>query len=155
MLFRSHSSPSQVKKHPASNGVKDEKQAILELLRLTSCRASFLFIRDEVPLENINWKKTILGSHMAGVFHPLQSEALGGHSFLNPYLSLLQKARGSGSDALSGAVAAVTANPAHLYDMPHRGEIREGYFADIVTFKDDIEHTLVNGVVVGNDAQKQ
>ena len=51
---------------------------------------------------------------------------------------------------LTDAVRMATANPARMAHLPDRGTIREGAYADIVIFDDniDVSLTMVNGNVV-------
>jgi len=46
------------------------------------------------------------------------------------------------------AVAKITGMPAKKYGITGRGSIREGYFADIVIWKDNIpQYVIVNGEI--------
>ena len=51
---------------------------------------------------------------------------------------------------LTDAVRMATANPARMAHLPDRGTIREGAYADIVIFDEniDVSLTMVNGKVV-------
>jgi len=57
---------------------------------------------------------------------------------------------------LADAVRKITQTPARLFGIPGRGEVREGYFADLVCFKNGIfNFTIVNGKVVVKNGEFQ
>jgi N-acyl-D-amino-acid deacylase len=50
------------------------------------------------------------------------------------------------------AIKKITAEPARMFDLAERGEIKEGNFADLVCFKGgEVRFTIVNGVVAYSD----
>jgi N-acyl-D-amino-acid deacylase len=138
-----------------SVGAEDRKLALIELLRATRLRASLYVANDrtldaleDMPQENIfSDKKNLFGSFSAGVFHSLHAIALGSHALARPYGTLVENANKKGVGHVSSLVDALTRRPASFYALKERGELREGYFADIVIFGSEIKYTLVNGVV--------
>jgi N-acyl-D-amino-acid deacylase len=135
--------------------VKDQKQALVELLRATRLRTSLYIIRDTpfefiegmTKQEIISDKKTLLGSYSAGVFHSLHAAVMGTHALGRPYAALVEDAHARGFGCVSSLVEALTQRPASLFALKERGELRAGYFADIVVFGNEIKYTIVNGTV--------
>ncbi|MBN2197679.1 hypothetical protein JW698_00555 [Candidatus Wolfebacteria bacterium] len=116
-------------------------EGLLELMKLTEFRATIFY-------ENINFKKIIESlKHKAAII------ASGGAGFnlqpeysFNAFTEFLKLVNEKNIMPLEKAVYKITGLPAQKLELKNRGFIAEGFFADMVLFKDsEIREVLING----------
>jgi hypothetical protein len=132
------------------NAIRDERQALLRLMRETGLRA-LLSIKDpqfKYRAQAMEYPSALLGSFELGAYRSSWN------SFDHPssFTDLLWRTEQKGIDSLSTLFEKTSALPARLFDLNKRGVIREGMNADIIIFKNkSLKMTIVNGMLAYPD----
>jgi N-acyl-D-amino-acid deacylase len=124
-------------------GIRDAKKALLKLMITTKLRALVLY-------RDIDWelaKKAIKhpASFIASREWSPRFRAAATPPAFPRFLSLVAN---ENLIPLDVAIRKITTEPAKFFGIKDRGEIKEGYFADLTGFKgEEIKFTVVNGRV--------
>lgn len=124
-------------------GIKEARKALLKLMLTTNLRALVLY-------KDINWellKKAIKHPSSFIASREWSPASAVGESLpaFPQFLSLVVK---ENLLPLEVAIRKITSAPASFFGIKERGEIKEGYFADLIGFKgEEIKFTVVNGRV--------
>lgn len=127
-------------------GLRGSAEAILKLCELTAGRA-ILFTQTV--------SKSLLGDFIFSPLAIISSNGFSGNARkfkhernTKTFIEFLKMAQEKDGITFEKAVAKITGMPAKKYGITGRGSIREGYFADIVIWKDNIpQYVIVNGEI--------
>jgi N-acyl-D-amino-acid deacylase len=131
--------------------MQDARDALLKLMAAVNMRGSVLYQNLDYPLalKAIVNKRSLIASNAPsfdenGAYKQIKSERT--TSTFTRFLSLVEHEK---IMPLDEAIRKITTEPARLFNIPGRGEIKEGNFADLVCFKgEEVRFTIVNGGVV-------
>ncbi len=124
-------------------------EGLLTLMKLTNFRATVFYknIAIRKAIKSLSHEKAIIASNSACLRRPET-----GRKIIKPersyrtFKKVLELAERSKDLSLEKAIYKTTALPAERLNLKSRGLIREGYFADIVVFKDaQIREVILNG----------
>jgi N-acyl-D-amino-acid deacylase len=115
--------------------ISDPQQALLQLMRVTALRASVSFpnTNEELLKKMLSHPRAIISSHAASGQGTKVSTAIA---------SFLKQAEEEGM-SMEDAVAKIAGLPAKKLGLKGRGEIREGYVADLVLIKNGLVRDVV------------
>ena len=116
---------------------REAVEAVVQALRPLSDRGTGISIAvDPFTVEAsrlFEWSGTVVGTGAASVKAEGALEPLGSRASFGAFPQLLESAR-RGQLALQTAVYQATALPAARFGLQLRGELKQGYFADLVVF---------------------
>lgn len=125
----------------------DAKEGFLELLKITD-------LRTEVLLKDVNFKELVKSLSWKEVM--ISSGSMPAALLQQSFLKFLELCDKEGVMPIEEAVRKITFMPAKVIGLEKRGEIKNGYFADLVIFKDaEIKEVIVNGKRAIKDGQLQ
>jgi N-acyl-D-aspartate/D-glutamate deacylase len=140
--------------------LKEARDALLKLMAATNMKGTIIYqnLNHALALKAIESKRSFIASNAAsfddtGKYKQLKSERT--TATFTRFLSLAEQEKIMPFDE---AIRKITIEPAKMFDLAGRGEIKEGNFADLVCFKgEEVRFTIVNGVVVyaGGEFQKK
>jgi N-acyl-D-amino-acid deacylase len=133
---------------------KDACDALLKLMAAMNMKGAVLYqnLDPALALKAIASKRSFIASNApsfdeGGKYKQLKSTRT--TSTFAQFLSLVEQEKLMPFDE---AIRKITSEPAKMFDIPERGEIKEGNFADLVCFRGgEVRFTIVNGVVVYSD----
>jgi len=139
-------------------GIHKPTEALVKLMEATKLQAvTFLSVREDEgdlraalrhPRAFVSSRGTSTGG---GRRLPLSRPAE-----LDVFPQLLSRTEGSHFLPLKETIEKVTRHPARFFGFERRGEVREGYFADLVGFKgSDVQFVVVNGRVAVRGGELQ
>ena len=130
-------------------GFDDARKALLKLMQTLTMRGSVLYKNLNEPLivKALASKRSFIASNAPsfayGKEKQLKSERT--TSTFTKFLALVEERN---IMSLADAVRKLTIEPAQKFNLAHRGQIKEGNFADLTCFKGhEIQFTIVNGSV--------
>ena len=115
----------------------DDKEGLLELMKITKLKAeiSSKDIDLKTATETLTREQTLIASSATAKVDSCKS--------FQKFLKLAEKEK---ILPIETAIKKLTRLPSKILGLDRRGEIKEGYFADLVIFKDaEIQEVLVNG----------
>ncbi|MBI2034052.1 MAG: hypothetical protein HYT13_03075 [Candidatus Liptonbacteria bacterium] len=134
-------------------GVRDNRRVLIKLMVATQLRAIVTYknINPELSKKAFLSKRSLLGSNAAQIvegrktaFIPERAEAT--------FPTFLKMVAEEKIMPLEEAIKKIALIPAKKFNLKGRGEIREGYFADLTGFKNqEIKFVIVNGKVALRD----
>lgn len=129
-------------------GLEDERQTLLAVLASAGERTALMHQKENAHILSslLASRVSLIGSHAPYTVNSMERRdrpAPAAVSTFPRYLEMISK----GSERpLEWAVRKVTSTAAKVFGIPHRGEIKEGNFADLVVMKDgQVQLTIVNG----------
>lgn len=133
-------------------GLRSTSEALLKLMQTTKLKASIFYhnVNMEVVKTALAHPRSLIASNAAS-FHEnkLMRKPARASGTFPAFLKLLEKDR---LLPLKEGIQKITATPAKLYGFNDRGEVKEGFIADLACFKDGaIKFTMVGGVVAFRD----
>lgn len=130
------------------------KDGLLELMKITKLRASVVYKNLSVktlPTAVTNDRSIISSS--AGGF-PIKHRNFGLTDFPKTFSKIIERSLKGQLIPIESVVKKMTSLPAQRIGLKNRGIIKEGYFADLVLFRDSgVETVLVNGKIAVIDGQ--
>lgn len=125
---------------------------LIDLMRLTKLRASLVY----KGLSLAEFNRALLSDRSlivsAGASFEEQQSRTRLHLFADAMPVYLGKVLADKVISLEAAIAKITGAPAQRLGLKQRGFVREGYFADLVLFRDShIESVFVNGAMAVRD----
>lgn len=135
-------------------GTKDAGDTLIKLMAATNMRGVILYenLNEELAHRAIGSRRSFVASNApsfdeGGPVRRVKSERT--TSTFTRFLSLVQD---GGLMPLDEAVHKITTEPARMFDLQGRGEIKEGNIADLACFKgSEVRFTVVNGIPVYAD----
>ena len=124
------------------------KEGLLEIMKITKLRAEILVndINLEESIEALLHEKAL----------PSHSNIFLAQNYCQPFSKFLEIAEKEENIPLEKAIFKITSLPAQKLGIEKRGEIKEGYYADLVVFKDSkISNVILNGQKVVKDNEYQ
>ena len=128
-------------------------ETLLQLMRMTKLRATIMYKNlSLMEFEHaLACDRSIIGSSGAS-FEDERAQSPHNEAFADTIQTVLRAVATNKSISLETAVRKMTSIPAQRLGIKNRGYIREGYFADLVLFRDStIETVFVNGVAAFRD----
>ena len=130
-------------------GLKDGREALLKLMQALTMRGSVFYknLNERLVAEALASSRSFIASNAPSFEHGkekrLKSERT--TATFTRFLSMVQEGQ---LMPLADAIKKITLEPARMFNLAGRGEIKEGNFADLTCFKgDEIRFTVVNGTV--------
>ncbi len=134
-------------------------EGLLDLMRLTNFRAVVFYknISLKKVIKAITHDRAIVASNSASFGEPAGlKKVIRPERSYRTFIRLLELAEKEKILALETAIYKVTGLPAQRLGLKNRGLIRDGYFADLVIFKDaEIREVILNGQRVVRDGKFQ
>ena len=134
-------------------GTTDVQEGIIKLMLATELRASVFYenINRELVYKAMSHPRCLIGSNAASLSKTkeviLKPERA--RRTFPKFLSLAEEKR---TMPIEKAIERVTKKPAELFNLEHRGEIKEGFFADLTGFRNgETLFTIVNGHIAFED----
>jgi N-acyl-D-amino-acid deacylase len=134
------------------SGITDVRQGLLHLMKATKLRAvvSMRDINESVLKDTLWHPRALITSHAASLGNAPQGKTMLAARSRRTMTEFLRLAEEKG--VLNEAVRRITALPAAKLNLPKRGAIQEGYFADLALLKNgEVKTVVVNGTVVVRD----
>lgn len=132
---------------------------LLELMKLTSLRAVVFYknISPKKVIEAICREHAIVASNSAGFGQPLGLKmVIKPERSCRTFVKFLELAEKKKRLPLEAAIYKITGLPARRLELKNRGLIRDGFFADLVIFKEaKIREVILNGKRVVKDGEFQ
>lgn len=130
-------------------GLQDGRDALIRLMVTMNMRGGVLYrnLAPSLIKKAIVSKRSFIASNAPsfaeGVSRGKQLKSERTTSTFTDFLGLVER---DGIMPLEAAIAKLTAGPAKKFNLPLRGTIAEGNFADLVCFKgNEVKFTIVNG----------
>jgi N-acyl-D-amino-acid deacylase len=138
--------------------LQDPRDALLKLMAAMGMKGAVLYqnLNHSLARKAMASKRSFIASNAPSFdendkYKQIKSERT--TSTFTRFLSLVENDKLMPFDE---AIRKITAEPARMFDLAERGEIKEGNFADLVCFKgDEVRFTIVNGVVAYSDGTFQ
>jgi N-acyl-D-amino-acid deacylase len=143
----------------AQNRNLNVSEALLELIKLTNFRAAVFYknISLKTTIKALIHSRAIISSAGAG-FAPFKTNHTATEKEINgkTFIKLLELAGKGEILPLATAIHKITFLPAQRLGLDRRGLVRDGWFADLVLFKDaEIREVIINGKRVVKDGEFQ
>jgi N-acyl-D-amino-acid deacylase len=134
--------------------LKDARDALLKLMVTMNMKGAVLYqnLSRPLALKAMASTRSLIASNApsfdeGGKYRQLKSERT--TSTFSQFLSLVENEK---LMPFNEAIRKITVEPARLFNLPGRGEIKEGNFADLTCFRDgEVRFTVVNGIVAYSD----
>jgi len=136
--------------------IKDSREALIKLMQTTRLRASILYKNINAGLirKGILHPRSMISSNAASL--PLTRHAEQPERASATFSKFIKLAEVENIMPLKAAIQKITLEPARKFKLQKRGEIREGFFADLVCFKNgEIKCTVVNGHLAFKNNESQ
>ncbi|MBS3903460.1 MAG: amidohydrolase family protein [Anaplasmataceae bacterium] len=133
-------------------GLKTGAEAILKLMQVTRLKASIFFRNVNLGLvkEALKSSQSIVASNAASFSEALNIKKPDRAS--KTFTTFLKMVEKENLMTLEEAVRKITQLPASIYGLKDRGEVKEGFVADLACFKEgEIKLTMVGGEVAYRD----
>lgn len=128
-----------------NRGLKNLNEALLELMRITDLR-SLVFYKNldlDRVTKSLASTRSLVASNAASL--PAQTAFVQHERFINTFPKFLAIAQQE-KWPLESVIKKITSQPAEIFNIKNRGLIKEGYFADLVLWKNNkVQATFVNG----------
>jgi len=139
-------------------GLRDGRDALLRLMITMNMKGGVLYknLNPNLIRRAVASKRSFIASNapsFADAFRGKQLKSERTTKTFTDFLSLVEKEK---IMPFRDAIAKLTAEPAKKFNLPLRGTIAEGNFADLVCFRGgEVKFTVVNGKVVMKDGEFQ
>lgn len=139
-------------------GLRDSREALLKLMRVTGLRASIFYknINARLIKNALKSKRFLIASNAASFKQNQGEKRLKPERATSTFTAFLSLVESEKLMPLEQAIRKITLEPAQKFGLEGRGAIREGAFADLVGFRgSDIKFVVVNGGLVLKDGSFQ
>lgn len=129
---------------------KTPAEGLLALMRATELRATVLHRNIDLELVKraLQSSRSLVSANSAALKDQGSRVAVKPERALKTFTEFLRLTMKENLIPLEDAIRKITVTPAKKFGIEKRGEIREGYFADLVVFHDaEIDFVVVNGVL--------
>ncbi|MEK7187745.1 MAG: hypothetical protein AAB691_02775 [Patescibacteria group bacterium] len=128
-------------------GVDDYKEALIKVMIATELRAAVFYesINQDLLMEALTHPRCLIASNAASLSKTseIMLKPERARRTFPKFLSLVEEKR---IMPIEVAIERITKKPASLFQIEKRGEIKEGFFADVTGFRNgEILFTIVNG----------
>ncbi len=135
--------------------LSDGREALLRLMSVLSMRGTVLYknINEALLMKALVSKRSFIASNAPSFdfSHERRLKSERTSSTFTKFLSLVQE---KNIMPLEDGIRKITSEPARMFNLDNRGEIKEGNFADLTCFRgSEIKFTIVNGVLAMQDGQ--
>jgi N-acyl-D-amino-acid deacylase len=139
-------------------GLKDSREALLKLMTTTRMRGVALYenLNAELMKKAIVSKRALIASNAPSFSEKSSGRQLKSERTTQTFSRFLELVERDKIMPLADAIRRITLEPAQLFDLKGRGEIKEGNYADLACWKNgEVKFTIVNGKVVVKEGEFQ
>ena len=130
----------------AENQGMSLNEALLKVMEITNLQA-LIFYRNlnmDLIIKSIASPKSLIASNVASM--PSNTQTVKHERFINTFPKYLEQTLSKENLLIEKSVQKITSTPAAVFGIKNRGLVKEGYFADLVLWKDNkVQATFVNG----------
>lgn len=136
--------------------LKSYRETLLKLMQTTNLQAIIFYknIKSELLMEAIRSPRSLIVSNSASLEDDPKLKTLKPDRAISTFTKFLSLIENEKVMSLEEAIKKITLTPAKKFGLKERGVVKEGYFADLVIFKNsEVNSVVVNGqVAVENGA---
>lgn len=136
-----------LKEFAENREIKSLKEALLELMNLTCLKSILIYknVNFDAVLKFLSEDQAIISSNAAG----LPDKSFKPERYYNTFPKFFQLVKEKNLMPIETAVFKASSLPARKYGIKERGLLVEGYFADLVVFRDEKpSEVIMNGQLV-------
>ncbi len=129
-------------------------EALLKIMSATDLRALVFYknLNLDLIVKSLESGKSLIASNAASL--PENAQTVKHERFVNTFPKYLSMAAQKEVRLIEEAVKKITSQPASIFNIKNRGLVKEGYFADLVLWKNNkIQATFVNGQLVYDEGK--
>lgn len=129
-------------------GLRDGRDALVKLMLTMNMRGGILYrnIASTVTKRAMASRRSLIASNAPSFAESFHGRQLKSDRTTRTFMDFLKIVEEEKIMPLEDAVAKITREPAELFNLPLRGTIVEGNYADLTCFKgDEVKFTVVNG----------
>jgi N-acyl-D-amino-acid deacylase len=133
----------------------DARAALLKLMTVLNMRGAVLYknINEATLKRALGSQRSFIASN-APSFGFAKDRRLKSERTTSTFIKFLSMVESQKLISLEEAIRKITIEPARMFDLTGRGEIKEGNFADLTCFKgSEIKFTIVNGALAMQDGE--
>ncbi len=134
-------------------GLKDGRDALLRLMATMGMRGGIFYrnLSERLIKRAIKSPRSLVASNAPSFANDFGRRELKSERTTQTFTDFLKLVEKEGLMPLDQAIRKITAEPAKKFDLPLRGSIQEGYYADLTCFKNaEVLFTVVNGKVAAH-----
>ena len=131
--------------------LKDGRDALLRLMVTMGMRGAIFYrnLSERLIKRAIQSPRSLIASNAPSFVNDLGRRELKSERTTRTFTDFLMLVEKGKSITLPDAIKKITLQPAKKFDLPLRGLIQEGYYADLACFKNgEVHFTVVNGRLV-------
>ena len=135
-------------------GLRDMRETLMKLMLTTGLRATILYkeVNYNLVKQALKSKRALVASNAASFKGSDPRKMFKTKGSLNTFTAFLALVQSENLMPLETAIQKITLEPAKKLNLQGRGLVKEGYFADLVGFKDqEVKFTVVNGSLAMKD----